>query len=117
MRRLCPTADTACSVTESRGRREPPSPSAGRPAAIAPDDTRMQRWPAARTAAISVHSFAIDAWRIPPSGSVSDDDPILAMTINGASSVLGVLEREATDAHEVTLLRAGPRRRLVDPAP
>ena len=39
MMRLWPTADAACSVCASRGRRSPPSPSAGRPAAIAPDVT------------------------------------------------------------------------------
>ena len=44
-----PTADAACSVTASRGRTAD-SPSAGRPAAMAPLVTITTRWPARRSA-------------------------------------------------------------------
>ena len=55
MSRLWPTAETACRVRASRGRRSPPSPRAGRPAAMAPDVTATTWWPSARSPASSAH--------------------------------------------------------------
>ena len=82
MSRLWPTAETACRVRASRGRRSPPMPRAGRPAAMAPEVTATTWWPAARSPARPAHERA--RWRdssICPSSSVIDDVPILATTI------------------------------------
>src|SRR4029453_272624 len=80
MSRLCPTADTACSDTASRGRADS-RPRAGRPAAMAPLVTMMTRWPIRRTAATSAQNLAMAASSISPSSVVIDDEPTLATTI------------------------------------
>src|SRR4051812_21696818 len=110
MSRLCPTAETACSVTASRGR---PSgrATAGRPAAIAPEVTATTLCPSERSSATCAQKAATAASSMVPSSEVIDDEPILATTTDTASGWLIVgleVERERPDANEITRARTGP---------
>src|SRR4051812_4332124 len=116
MSRLCPTADTAWSVPRSVGR-APPRPSAGSPAAIAPDVTitTRGRWP--RRPGPSAHSLSTVSSEFSRGSSVTEAVPIFTTTIPGGSQVFLVLEREPADVHEVALPRAGAGERPVDAEP
>src|SRR5439155_14388229 len=117
MRRLWPTAEIACKVARSDGR-APDSPSAGSPAAIAPDVTMTTRWPWPRKAAASAQSLSTASVETAPCTSVKDDVPILATTITACrSSVRLELEGQAADANDIALARAGPRQGPVDAEP
>ena len=75
--RACPTADTACSVCASLGRSAAAIPSAGSPAATAPEDTTTTSWPAVRAAATSAAALAMASRRSSPCSSVRLDEPSL----------------------------------------
>src|SRR5438105_4496448 len=106
MSRIWPTAEMAWSVARSVGRL-PDRPSAGSPAAMAPELTTITRCPWPRSPATLVQSLSMAWMSISPWRSVTDDVPIFTTTITGAprSTVGLVLEAEPGDAHEVALPR------------
>ena len=89
MSALWPTVATACSVSMLAGRRSPPMPNSGSPAAIAPLVTTTTRQPCDRRSATSAQNFSMDARSMAPATSVSEDVPILATIVrvaDGAST-------------------------------
>src|SRR5215210_4397338 len=100
-------------VATSAGR-APDMPSAGRPAAMAPEVTTTTRWRWLRRAATSDVSLSMAAPEISPRASVIDDVPIFAtMFIRLTRSsrppaplhldlLVGVLELEPAHPHQVT---------------
>src|SRR5438270_9086503 len=113
----------ACSVLTSAGRADADQPSAGSPAAIAPDVTITAWCPVPRTSAISPASFSMDATAISPCSSVIDDVPTFTTAIieRGRSrrdGVVGlVLEDHVADADDVAGPRPRPAQRSVDAQP
>ena len=89
MRRGWPTAASACSVPTSVG--GVVSPSAGIPAAIAPDSTSTTRCPALCAAARSPHSFRIAASSSSPRSSVIDDVPTFTTASMGVTPLTSPL--------------------------
>src|SRR3954454_23009840 len=75
MSRPWPTLAAACWVARSRGRR--PRPSGARPAAIAPEETKMSWLPALRRSASTSTRDSSASSEIPPASEVSEDDPTL----------------------------------------
>src|SRR5687768_7480448 len=102
MSRPWPTLAAACWVARSRGRLA--SPSGARPAAIAPDETRMISVPVLRLAASASARAVSDSSEMPPLMLVSDDEPTFTTIRRALASTLLSTDRasgSAADALEV----------------
>ena len=81
----CPTAATACRTPMSVGRMA--RPRAGRPVAIAPEDTSTTWCPRSRAAASSPHSLASATSSGSPESDVIDDDPTFTTAVSPVPAV------------------------------